>query len=147
MQTRIGLVTFTVAVVAIGVGIGLLFTPGAWYAQLDKPWFNPPNWLFGPVWTALYVAIGIAGWRVWPLRRLRTLWLVQMLLNYSWSPVFFGAHQIATALAIIGALLATILVFVRTAWPLERVAASLFIPYAAWVAFATLLNAALWKLN
>lgn len=133
--------------------IGSIFTtpsiPG-WYAGLVKPSFNPPNWVFAPVWTLLYLVIAIAGWRTWQ-RGSRTApmtaWFIQLGLNFIWSPVFFGAHRIGLALAIIVALLAAILCFIVTAWPRDHVASWLFMPYAAWVAFATLLNAALWHLN
>ncbi len=108
MRHWYGALAFTIAVVAIGVMIGLLNLPGEWYAGLNKPWFNPPNWLFGPVWTILYALIGFAGWRTWPDPSLRTVWLIQMLLNFAWSPLFFGAHHVGAALAVILALLAAV---------------------------------------
>ena len=77
-----------------GLALGTLTVPGGWYAGLAKPSFNPPAWLFGPVWAVLYALIGVAGWRVghshrtgWPM----TLWWVQLALNFLWTPVFFGA--------------------------------------------------------
>ncbi len=147
MRHWYGALAFTIAVVAIGVMIGLLNLPGEWYAGLNKPWFNPPNWLFGPVWTILYALIGFAGWRTWPDPPLRTVWLIQMLLNFAWSPLFFGAHHVGAALAVILALLAAILAFVWKARRVDPLASGLFLPYAAWVAFASLLNGALWRLN
>ncbi len=147
MRHWYGALAFTIAVVAIGVMIGLLNLPGEWYAGLNKPWFNPPNWLFGPVWTILYALIGFAGWRTWPDPSLRTVWLIQMLLNFAWSPLFFGAHHVGAALAVILALLAAILAFVWKARRVDPLASGLFLPYAAWVAFASLLNGALWRLN
>src|SRR5690606_36058392 len=118
--------------------------------QLSKPAFNPPAWVFAPVWTVLYAMIGVAGWRVW--RRDRRggpmmLWWAQLALNFLWSPVFFAAHRIGLALAVIVMLLAVILGFIATAWRQDRIAAWLFVPYAAWVAFATALNAAILALN
>lgn len=130
--------------------IGIATAPGAWYAELAKPWFNPPNWIFAPVWSALYLLIGIAGWLIW--RRDRTsgamvLWLSQMLLNWLWSPIFFTFHAIAAAFFVIGILLATIVTFIFVAWRIDKAAAISFVPYGLWVGFATLLNAWLWRLN
>ncbi|MBM3507364.1 MAG: tryptophan-rich sensory protein [Alphaproteobacteria bacterium] len=129
-----------------GLAIGYLTAPGAWYAGLVKPTFNPPNWVCGPTWTVLYVLIAVASWRVWhkesedwPMR----LWWAQRALNFLWTPVYFGARQIGLALAVILLLLAVILAFIATAWRQNRVAAWLFVPYAAWVAFASVLNASI----
>jgi tryptophan-rich sensory protein len=115
-----------------------------------KPSFNPPNWVFAPAWTILYILIAIAGWRLWrtdPRGVPARLWWAQLALNFLWSPVFFTAQWIEAALAIILALLATILAFIATAWNRDRTAALLFVPYAAWVAFASTLNAAIAVLN
>ena len=144
------LLAFLVLVVGGGLLIGFLTLPGVWYEALQKPSFNPPNWLFGPAWTTLYVLIAIAGWRVWLRDRagsLMKLWWLQLALNFLWSPVFFGMELIAPALLVILAMLAVILLFIGRAWSQDRVAALLFVPYAGWVAFATLLNAAIWQLN
>ena len=150
MNHRPSLILFLVAVVSGGLAIGYLTAPGEWYAQLTKPGFNPPAWVFGPAWTVLYVLIAVAGWRVWrrepggwPMR----LWWTQMVLNFSWSPVFFSAHRIGLALIVVLLLLAAILAFIATVWRRNRVAAWLFAPYAAWVAFASLLNASILRLN
>ena len=125
--------------------IGTVTRPDGWYAALAKPSFNPPNWVFAPVWTLLYVMIAIAGVRTFEgvPRRGFGLWLGQMALNFAWTPVFFGLHRAGLALAIILGLLITILVFVATRWREDRTAALLFVPYAAWVAFASVLNAAI----
>lgn len=150
MRSLPTLVLFILAIVVIGVAIGFSTAPGAWYQQLEKPWFTPPGWLFGPVWTILYALIGIAGWRVWLLQAsvdLKALWVFQMLLNFAWSPVFFGAQAIAPALLIVLLLLLAIIVFIARAWGRVRLAAVLFMPYAAWVGFATALNAAILALN
>jgi translocator protein len=150
MKRAVSLVLFLVLVLGGGLAIGFLTTPGGWYAGLNKPAFNPPPWLFGPVWTALYVLIAIAGWRIWHSDRTglaMQTWWAQLALNFLWSPVFFGAHQIGLALVIIVILLAVILGFIATAWRLDRAAAWLFLPYAAWVAFASLLNGSIWMMN
>ncbi len=150
MNRYITLVLFLVLVVGGGILIGTGNIPGEWYAALDKPWFNPPNWLFGPAWTVLYVLIAIAGWRTWERNRggrAMKIWWGQLALNFLWSPIFFTAHAIGASLAIILALLLTIVAFIALTWNRDRVAALLFVPYAAWVAFATALNASIWWLN
>ena len=141
---------FILLVLGGGTLIGLMTLPGEWYAGLAKPPFNPPSWVFAPVWTLLYIMVAVAGWRTWqrgPRSAAMAVWFAQLALNFVWSPVFFGAHRIGAALAVIVALLATIIAFIVIAWPRDRIAGLLFTPYAAWVAFATLLNGALWYLN
>lgn len=133
-----------------GLAIGLMTAPGDWYAALNKPFFNPPNWIFGPVWTILYLAIAIAGWRVWSKTGtgwLLRIWFVQMGLNLMWSPAFFALQQPSIALVIILLLLATVVFFILLARKKHRLAAILFIPYAVWVAFASALNGAIVLLN
>ena len=144
------LVLFIAAVLGLGLLIGYLNVPGAWYAGLSKPWFSPPNWIFAPVWTALYVMIAVAGWRVWvvaPDSGLKALWSVQMLLNFAWSPAFFGAQMPWLGLGVILPLLVVILLFIAQGWRRERISALLFLPYAVWVGFASLLNGAIVALN
>ena len=139
--------------VAVGVVIGIFFKPGAWYAALEKPAFNPPAWLFAPVWTVLYVAMGVGAWRIWclPGSTERKLALrqfgVQLILNAAWSPVFFGAQSLAGGLAVIVLLLFAIAATIQRFHPLDKPAAWLLAPYLAWVSFATLLNVALLALN
>ena len=150
VRSYLTLALFILLVLGGGTLIGLMTLPGEWYAGLAKPPFNPPNWIFAPVWTLLYIMVAVAGWRTWqrgPRSAAMALWFVQLALNFVWSPVFFGAHRIGGALAVIVALLAAIIAFIVMAWPRDRIAALLFTPYAAWVAFATLLNGALWYLN
>ena len=144
------LVLFIALVLGGGMLIGIASAPDAWYAGLAKPPFNPPDWLFAPVWSLLYVAIAVAGWRIWRRRDTggaMTAWWLQLGLNFLWTPVFFTLHAPAWALVVILALLAAILAFVALTWERDRVAALLFVPYAVWVAFATLLNASIWWLN
>ena len=150
MSSRAAITPFILLVVGGGLLIGFFTAPGLWYEALAKPSFNPPNWLFGPIWSVLYVLVAIVGWRIWqrePSGAAMKLWWFQLALNFLWSPVFFALHQVGLALAIILALLAAILVFIAIAWKLDRLAVYLFVPYAAWVAFASLLNAAIWALN
>lgn len=132
---------------------GGLFRPGEWYAALQKPSWNPPGWVFGPVWTALYTMMAVAAWLVWKRggfkaqRVALSLFLLQLLFNALWSPLFFGLHTPGLAFADIVllwlALLATILQF----WRVSLLAGSLLVPYLAWVTFASALNWTLWRLN
>ena len=150
MNRYLSLALFLLLVVGGGLAIGFFTAPGEWYAGLAKPPFNPPNWLFGPVWTLLYILIAIAGWLVWRHQSGSTamrLWWVQLVLNFLWSPVFFAVQSIGGALLVIVALLATILAFIAAAWGEHRTSALLFLPYATWVAFATVLNGSIWLLN
>src|SRR5690606_4357394 len=122
-MSRLALTPFMVLVVGGGLLIGFFTVPGPWYEALVKPSFNPPNWIFGPVWTVLYVLIAIAGWRVWQRDRSSAamkLWWLQLLLNFSWSPAFFVLKQIDVALAIIVALLIVILAFIVSALKVDR---------------------------
>lgn len=144
------LLLFLTLVVGGGLVIGIVTRPGDWYADLVKPPFNPPNWIFGPAWTVLYGFIAVAGWRIRmrrPRRRPMTLWWLQLGLNFLWSPLFFVAHRIDLALGVIALLLLAIVAFIVTTWRVDRIAGWLFVPYAAWVAFATLLNASIVMLN
>ena len=133
---------------AAAASVGALFGPGAWYAALQKPSFNPPNWLFAPVWTVLYVMIAVAGARTWRVAAdsgVCALWGLQLALNAVWTYLFFGVHRADLALIDIGLLLATIVAFIVRAWPIDRTSAGLFVPYFLWVSFATALNFALWR--
>ncbi|MEF2073945.1 TspO/MBR family protein [Consotaella aegiceratis] len=129
--------------------IGSMTETAGWYQALAKPSFTPPDWLFPVAWTALYILIGIAGWRVREKRLadLLSLWWIQLALNFAWTPVFFVVHMIAPALVIICLLLGAAVAFVVMAWRHDRLAALCFVPYALWVAYAAVLNAAIWWLN
>ncbi len=151
------LVVFLVLSLTAG-GIGGFWTApatasGGWYYQIEKPSWTPPSWLFGPVWTMLYIAMGVAAWLVWrrggweAQRIPLTFWLVQLVLNTLWSGLFFGLRSLALgALEIVFlwiAILMTILVF----RPVSRAAAWLMAPYLLWVTFAAALTFAVWRLN
>jgi benzodiazapine receptor len=125
-----------------------------WHSNLTKPSFNPPNWVFGPVWTVLYIAMGYAIWRILALpedtpgRRVAIgLFFAQLFLNASWSFAFFGANSPLLGLLVIVPLLALIAATLVSFWSLDRIAGLLFVPYLAWVGYATLLNTAIWWLN
>lgn len=149
-RNRWALAAFVALALGGGTAIGTLTGPDGWYAALAKPSYNPPNWLFAPVWSTLYVMIGIAGWLVWSCDRKSSammLWWTQLVLNFMWSPTFFALHHIGLAMVIVALLLAAVWAFVAvTARRVPR-AALLFVPYGLWVAFATTLNAGLWILN
>lgn len=138
------------ALVAVVAVMAAKYTPGAWYGGLAKPWWTPPNWLFGPVWSVLYVMIAVAGWLTWHAQEAtlaRLIWTLQLVLNGIWSPIMFGRHDIGLALVVIVAMLISIMSFVAVTWRRQRSAALLFVPYLAWVGFATALNFAVWRLN
>jgi tryptophan-rich sensory protein len=130
---------------------GALFPPGAWYAGLERPSFAPPNWLFGPVWTTLYVLIAVSGWLVWRevgwRSREMALWGAQMLLNALWTPLFFGLNWLGVALIEMALLWLAILMCVLLFWRVRALAGALLVPYLAWVGFAWVLNAGFWWLN
>lgn len=150
MNHRLALIPFLVLVIGGGLLIGWLTAPGEWYRALAKPAFNPPDWLFAPAWTLFYLLIALAGWRIWRMESgkwLMRLWWAQLLLNFLWSPTFFAAHEIGLALVIVLLLLAAIVAFILSCWRRDRVAALLFLPYAAWVTFASALNASILALN
>ena len=132
---------------------GALWTPGPWYAALEKPSWNPPSWLFGPVWTTLYAMIAVAGWLVWrrretaPVRPAMIVYTLQLLLNGAWSWIFFGVHEMGWALVEIVLLAILIAINAALFWRVRRLAGALLLPYLAWVSFAAFLNATLWRLN
>jgi len=143
-------IVFIVACVALGALSGASNVPGEWYQSLDKPFFNPPGWIFAPVWTVLYVMIGVTLSAIWfeeDNRRLLVLFAIQAALNLLWSPAFFGLQSPVLGLVIIVPLLVTILMFIAAGWQKNRTAAWLFVPYALWVAFATVLNLSIVLLN
>lgn len=141
---------FIILAQLVGITTGFFFQPGDWFDALAKPVYNPPGWVFGPVWTVLYVLIGIAGALVWrwdPQSWAVKLWFFQMVLNGAWTVVFFGLHQIEWALMVILLLWWAIIAFMKQARAEVASATWLFLPYLLWVSFATLLNAAIAALN
>ena len=141
-------------VITFGVAaLGARFLPDEWYRRLNKPTWNPPNTIFAPVWTVLYLLMAAAAWLVWrrsgvsgallPL----TLFVVQLLLNAAWTWLFFGQHRIRGALMDIVVLWVVILTTLISFWSLEPLAGLLLIPYLAWVSFAMFLNWTIWQMN
>ena len=148
---------FSLALCLSAGGIGSYFTMpsiGTWYAFLEKPVFTPPNWIFGPVWTLLYIMMGIAFYLIWKKEAndvvkstAVTLYIVQLALNFLWSFVFFYAQQPGWAL--VNIILMWIFIFLTILWfgKISSLSAWLLVPYICWVSFATVLNFAIWKLN
>jgi len=147
------LLTFILVTLLVGAAASVFTAPAipTWYAALARPAFAPPNWVFAPVWTTLYVLMAVAAWRVWRISGTRSKEMaaygVQLALNFAWCVIFFAAHQIGLAmieifLSVLAILATTILFFRR-----DRLAGLLFLPYLGWVCFAAVLNHAFWTLN
>ncbi len=145
-------VLITLALGALG-GLATFSSVATWYAQLNKPAFNPPNFVFGPVWTILYIIMALAAWRVWlqaegaDRRTALVLYAAQLVLNLGWSVIFFGLRQPAFALGEIIILFLAILATIGAFWRVDRLASLMMTPYAVWVAFASFLNFGIWRLN
>ena len=140
--------------------VGLLGTPftissiPTWYATLAKPLFAPPNWIFGPVWTLLYLLMGVSFYLIWrqdekkkKVKTARNYFLVQLALNFIWSPIFFGLRAPLLGFIVIVAMWVLIVMTMKKFYPLSKWAAYLLVPYLLWVSFATILNAAIVVLN
>jgi benzodiazapine receptor len=133
--------------------VGSRFLPDEWFRRLKKPTWNPPNWVFAPVWTVLYALMAVASWRVWDVAGFAgagvalVLFAVQLVLNATWSVLFFGRHRPDLAMGDIAiiwlAILATTLAFLQV----DQWAGLLLVPYLAWVSFASFLNLNIWRLN
>jgi tryptophan-rich sensory protein len=142
------------AVCGLVAAVGSGFTKpsiAGWYADLTKPPGNPPDWVFGPVWTLLYLSMAIAAWLVWQQRGIKTpaiaMFAVQWALNLAWSVLFFGMHSPCAALVDIAILWVAIARTLVMFWRIDWRAGALLVPYLAWVSFASYLNAAIWWLN
>jgi translocator protein len=148
---------------AVAASLGAIFGPASgtglgvdsWYKTIVKPSWNPPNWIFGPVWTTLYIMMAVAAWRVWTKTtiaaaiRHTAMWIYasQLLVNGSWSALFFGLQSPALALGCIVLMWALIVLTILRFKPIDALAAWLLVPYLAWVSFATFLNSTIWWLN
>ena len=150
----IGLVGWLVITfVAAAIGGAASVNAGSFYTQLVLPEWAPPSWMFGPVWTVLYVAMGIAAWLIWradgfrAVRGALTLFLAQLALNALWSWLFFGWHRGALAFADIVLLWVLIIATLIAFWRVRALAGWLLVPYLLWVSFASALNYAVWQLN
>jgi len=138
-------------------GLGTIFTISSiptWYAHLNKPFFSPPNYLFAPVWTTLYILMGISLYLIWKkgiktkkIREAIYIFGIQLVLNAIWSPIFFGAKNIFLALAVIILMWIYILKTIVSFSKINKLVSYLLYPYIAWVSFATILNFSVWILN
>ena len=152
MRSLIAFIILCLAVSSVGGAITAT-SVDTWYQTLEKPSFNPPDWVFAPVWTALYILMGIAAWRIWRFRAIAnpgkalSIFGVQLGLNLSWSILFFGLQRIDLALFEIFILLFTIALNAILFWRVDRLAGLMFVPYVLWVTFATILNASIWLRN
>jgi|UniRef100_UPI004049ACC6 translocator protein len=148
----VGFIMASFLAAAIG-GYATAESVRTWYPLLNKPVWNPPSWVFGPAWTLLYTLMSIAAWRVWRRRdkvetgKALRFFFTQLVLNAFWSVLFFGLQKPQWALVEIIALWSVLAVIQRAFWRIDRIAGILWIPYLAWVSFATALNAAIWWLN
>ena len=151
----IGLVFFIAVCLAAG-GLGAIATTpeiDGWYKTLAKPAWNPPSYVFGPVWTCLFIMMAVAAWLVWRPDGMKgapiplTLFAIQLVLNVAWSWIFFGMHQTGLAFAEIVVLWLMILMTSVTFFKSSKIAGCLMLPYLAWVSFASLLNFTIWRLN
>lgn len=145
----LGLAAFVALCFGVSV-LGGMATGPEWYPALRKPEWTPPGWVFGPVWTLLYPLVAVAGWLAWREGKARfgpLVFLLQLALNAAWPWLFFAERRPDLALAAIAALVVAILATIAAFWRLSRLAAVLLVPYLAWVAFAAVLNHAIWRLN
>jgi benzodiazapine receptor len=151
-QRALGLVGWLLLTVCAS-GTAYFVRIDGWYAQLAKPSWNPPSWLFGPVWTVLYLAMATAAWLVWQQGGWRqqrgplTLYLLQWFLNALWTPLFFGLERPGLAFAEILLLCAAVYITLIVFWRLRVAAGLLLLPYALWTTFAAVLNFTIWRLN
>ena len=154
ISLNIAISVFICLLVGFLSGFATQSSVDTWYTTLNKPSFNPPNWVFAPVWTILYIMMGIAAGIVWS-KGLYHLWVktalyhfsFQLIFNALWSVVFFGFHQPFWALLVILILLALILLTMKSFSVVSKTAAYLMVPYFLWVSFAVLLNYKIWQLN
>jgi tryptophan-rich sensory protein len=142
----------------VAVFLGVSYTLGQitqggmqdWYQNLQKPSFNPPNIIFPIVWTILYITIAAAGWRLWESKAsfsLKLIYGLYVLLNWTWTPIFFGAHEIAAGFIWIAAMNIINLVFIVKSWKVHKLSCLLMVPVFCWTLFAMVLNYQIWVLN
>ena len=147
-----GFLVASFSAAAVG-GAATATSVGTWYQTLHQPAWNPPNWIFGPVWTLLYILMSVAAWRVWrtgdadAARRTFRWFAAQLSLNLLWSVLFFGLRAPGIAFAEVIVFWAVLVVMLRRFWLADKIAAALWAPYVAWVSFASVLNGTVWWLN
>jgi tryptophan-rich sensory protein len=152
-QKALSLAGFVLPILTLSGLVGWLTSENidTWYNMLHKPGFTPPNWVFGPTWTALYIMIALSGWRVYQQQKLNgktlLIYVLQLILNFSWSVIFFTAHNMGWALVDITLLWLLILLNIVVFYRHSKTAAYWLIPYFLWVGFASILNLGFWLTN
>jgi tryptophan-rich sensory protein len=152
LNRKLGSFLVFLAIVVLVSAVGSRFGAGEWYVELSKPAWNPPAWVFAPVWAALYLLMAISAWQVWNsghvLRTIAILyWSVQLILNATWSWLFFGLHRPGWAVVELALLIAAVVMTIRKFYLVRPLAAGLLLPYLAWILFAWALNLKLWQMN
>jgi len=153
MKKYISLALWIIVYLAVAFGIGQLSQSAidSWYAGLEKPALNPPNYIFPIMWTFLYILIASAGWKIWQsqkeVRELKWIFIGYTVLNWAWTPIFFGAQEILLALIWIAVINGLTLTFIILSWNKERLASILMIPPLLWTCFAMYLNYSIYVLN
>lgn len=156
MNTYVKLIVSIGLCLAVGAISGYFTTSEiqTWYATLNKPTFNPPNWIFAPVWTTLYILMAISFWLVWKSEvsaavknKAMLFFIIQLIFNFFWSIIFFSLHQTGFAFVEIIFMWLFIVLSIVSFYPISKTAAYLLLPYLLWVSFATILNFFIWKLN
>ena len=152
IAAALGLLGFLAACFAAAIP-GAFFRPGQWYANLAKPRWNPPNWVFAPAWTILYVTVAVSGWLVWRKSGFAgavfpfEVYAAGLFINAMWSAIFFGWHKPGLAFFDVTLLWLSIIATILLFYPIEQNAGLLLLPYLGWVSFAGALNFAVWRMN
>lgn len=154
-KNHLSLIIWIVALIAIGGGIGSLTKPeiSTWYTTLNRSTLTPPNYIFPIAWTILYGIIGICGWLIWrehsfrKLSVIKTLYVTQLILNWSWTPLFFHYHLTGLSLVVLGTMDILVFALICLAYRKMKVVSLLTIPYLSWILFASYLNFYIWQYN
>lgn len=151
---RVKIIISSISTLTLGIasGFSTINSINNWYQFIEKPTFNPPNWIFGPVWTILYILMGISFGLVWHSNHINKknaliLFTIQFILNLAWSFLFFNQHLLGIAFIEIIIMWLFILLTIKSFYSINKTAAFLLIPYLLWVSFASVLNGAIWYLN
>ena len=122
-----------------------------WYSTIIKPSFNPPDWVFAPIWMSLYLLIGYASWLIWSSRnntqKILNIYFIHLIFNASWTVTFFAFHQILVSLIIVGLIIFFVVWLIRLYYPINKISAYLMLPYLSWLCFAFVLNYSIFTLN
>ena len=153
MRNILSLSIFIVLAFAASAWGGLIssFYKEPWYSTIAKPSFNPPDWIFGPVWITLYIAMSVAIWLIWinpkKTEKIIYIYFVHLLINGSWSLFFFGLHLILVSLIIIGVIIFLVVWLIKLYYPINKLSSFLMIPYLMWLSYAFILNFYIFTLN